>query len=136
MDTLQCAVVLAKLERFDWEVEQRKAIGARYKELFAAKVPVVSQRDDRTSVFAQFTVFVEDRQRMQEMLKNAGIPTAVHYPVPLNKQLAYNSVCGGDATPISGQIAKRVLSIPMSSDISNSDQESVVIALLSEIQND
>ncbi len=84
MDTLQCAVVLAKLERFDWEVEQRLKIGARYNKLLAGKVQVVTQRSDRTSGFAQYTVLIENREQVQEKLKAAGIPTAVHYRIPLN----------------------------------------------------
>jgi UDP-2-acetamido-2-deoxy-ribo-hexuluronate aminotransferase len=66
MDTLQCAVVLGKLERFEWEVEQRLKIGARYNQLFAGKVSTVTQRPDRTSVFAQYTVFVENREQVQD----------------------------------------------------------------------
>jgi UDP-2-acetamido-2-deoxy-ribo-hexuluronate aminotransferase len=93
MDTLQCAVVLAKLERFEWEVGQRLKIGARYNELLANKVPVVAQRPDRTSVFAQYTVLVENREQVQEKLKAAGVPTAVHYPVPLHLQPAYKDHC-------------------------------------------
>jgi UDP-2-acetamido-2-deoxy-ribo-hexuluronate aminotransferase len=130
MDTLQCAIVLAKLDRFDWEVGQRKSLGARYNELFAAKVPVVTQRTDGTSVFAQYTVFVEDRQHVQELLKNAGIPTAVHYPVPLNQQPAYRECCSGGATAISDVIAARVMSLPMGPDLAEADQNRIAELLL------
>jgi UDP-2-acetamido-2-deoxy-ribo-hexuluronate aminotransferase len=130
MDTLQCAIVLAKLDRFDWEVEQRKSLGARYNGLLAAKLPVVTQRSDRTSVFAQYTVFVEERQRVQELLKNVGIPTAVHYPLPLNQQPAYQSICRGEATPVSDEISKKVMSLPMSPDLSLIDLQDVVKSLL------
>lgn len=129
MDTLQCAVVLAKLERFDWEVERRLKIGARYNELLAGKVPVVSQRPDRTSVFAQYTVFVENREQLQEQLKIAGIPTAVHYPIPLNEQPAYRHLCCPDATPISKQRSSQVMSLPMSADLTALAQDSIVRAL-------
>lgn len=129
MDTLQCAVVLAKLERFDWEVEQRLKIGARYNELLVGKVPVVTQRTDRTCVFAQYTVFVENREKVQEKMKAAGIPTAVHYPIPLNEQPAYR--CPGYAyvTPVASSVAKRVMSLPMGSDLSFEAQLRVVAAL-------
>ena len=129
MDTLQCAVVLAKLERFDWEVEQRLKIGAQYNELFAGKVPVVTQRPDRSSVFAQYTVFVEDREAAQEKLKQAGIPTAVHYPVPLHLQPAYRDACrvhGG--VELAERMAKRVMSLPMSADLIGRQVASVVAA--------
>lgn len=129
MDTLQCAVVLAKLERFNWEVEQRLKIGARYNELLAGKVSVVTQRPDRTSVFAQYTVFVENREQLQEQLKVAGIPTAVHYPIPLNEQPAYRHLCCPDCTPISKQRASQVMSLPMSADLCDVSQDLIVKTL-------
>ena len=130
MDTLQCAVVLAKLERFDWEVEQRLKIGKRYNEMLAGKIPVVTQRPDRTSVFAQYSVFVENRELVQERLKAVGVPTAVHYPIPLNEQPAYRHLCRSNVTPVSQSTAKRVMSLPMSADLSSEDQERIVESLL------
>ncbi len=118
MDTLQCAVVLAKMERFNWEVEQRLKIGAHYNELLAGKIPVVKQHADRTSVFSQYTIFVENREALQDKLKKAGVPTAVHYPVPLNEQPAYRHLCCPDCTPVSQIVAKKVMSLPMSADMS------------------
>jgi UDP-2-acetamido-2-deoxy-ribo-hexuluronate aminotransferase len=130
MDTLQCAVVLAKLERFDWEVTQRLAIGARYNEGLAGRLPVVAQRPGRTSVFAQYTVFVDDRAACQAKLAGLGVPTAVHYPRPLNQQAAYEGRCRGNATPHAREVAARVLSLPMSADLSVDDQQRVVQSLL------
>lgn len=129
MDTLQCAIVLAKMERFEWEVEQRLKIGARYNELLAGKARTVTQRSDRTSVFAQFTVFVENREEVQKALSESGIPTAVHYPIPLNEQPAYKDLCCSDCTPISKTIARKVMSLPMSPDLSEKDQDQIVRAL-------
>ena len=135
MDTLQCAIVLAKLERFDWEIEERLKIGARYNDLLAGKVSVVTQRQGRTSVFAQYTVCVENREQVQERLKAVGIPTAVHYPVPLHVQPAYKALCR-----ISGSVkqteerARTVMSLPMSADLDAGMQESVVQALARAIQ--
>jgi len=131
MDTIQCAVVLAKLERFDWEVKQRQLIGQKYNELLAAaNVNLVTLRPDRTSVYAQCTVLVSDRAAVQKRLSEAGIPTAVHYPVPLNEQPAYKHLCCSDCTPIAQQIAKQVMSLPMSPDLSAEDQDKIVGALL------
>lgn len=129
MDTLQCAVVLGKLERFDWEVKQRLEIGARYNELFKSKVPTVTQRHDRTSVFAQYTVFVEDREQVQQQLKEAGIPTAVHYPIPLHRQSAYQILCKGADLRVSDQMAARVMSLPMSADLDDEAQRFIVKVL-------
>ena len=129
MDTLQCAIVLAKLERFSWEIEKRLEIGARYNKLLAGTVPFVSQRADRSSVFAQYTVFVENRDQLQETLKKSGIPTAVHYPIPLNEQPAYRHLCRPDSTPLSQQRARQVMSLPMSADLSQVDQDAICAAL-------
>lgn len=131
MDTLQCAVLLGKLQRFDWEVEQRLEIGARYNSLFASSLPVVAQRPDRTSVFAQYTVFVENRDLVQQKLKEAGIPTAVHYPVPLHHQPAYRGFCKAGPLPVSNSIAAKVMSLPMYPDMSPEIQNQIVDAMLS-----
>ena len=102
MDTLQCAVVLAKLDRFDWEVGRRIEIGQRYNDLFdRAGIDRVKQRPDRSSVFAQYTIRVPQREKVQIYLNNVNIPSAVHYPVPLNEQPAYRHLCCSDCTPIS-----------------------------------
>lgn len=119
MDTIQCAVVLAKLERFDWEVEQRKIIGSRYNQLLDdAGIIRVHQREDRTSVYAQYTVFTQDRELLQKKLSDQGIPTAVHYPVPANEQPAYKHLCCPDCTPTASKIAKQVMSLPMGAELS------------------
>lgn len=131
MDTLQCAVVLAKLERFDWEVEQRLEIGARYNALLADNVNFVIQRTDRTSVFAQYTVLVKDRESVQAQLQAAGVPTAVHYPVPLHRQEAYQAVSHGVDLAIAEWMAGRVMSLPMSADLSEEQQRVIVAALCS-----
>ena len=136
MDTLQCAIVLAKLERFEWEIEQRLAIGAGYNQLLdEAGIQRVQQRNDRTSVYAQYTVLLKNREKIQESLKHDGIPTAVHYPIPLNEQSAYIKHCNGN-TPFSTGIAKQVMSLPMSAEISFIQQETIVKALLKAILND
>ena len=84
MDTLQCAVLLAKFDRFDWEIARRLGVGERYNRMFdEAGIQRVQQRPDRTSAYAQYTIFVEDRAEVQSGLKARGIPTAVHYPMPL-----------------------------------------------------
>ena len=126
MDTLQCAIVLAKLERFDAEVARRIEIGARYNELMdEAGIRRVQQRTDRTSVFAQYTLFVDDRDTVQARLKEAGIPTAVHYPVPLNQQPAYCAICCPECTPNADEVAKTVVSVPMHPGLSSAEQDRV-----------
>jgi len=133
MDTIQCAVLLAKLERFEWEVKQRQRIAARYGELLAALgerigVPVV--RPDRTSVYAQYTIGVSERPRIQAALQEAGVPTAIHYPVPMHKQPAYAALGRWGPLPVSEQLAERVMSLPMDAYIDEAKQRTVVAQVL------
>ncbi len=131
MDTLQCAILLAKLERFEWEVQQRHEIGQRYNQLLdQVGIARIQQRSDRTSVYAQYTVILPNREALQKRLVGAGIPTAVHYPVPLNEQPAYKHLCCSDCTPVAQQLAKRVMSLPMSAEITAEQQQHIVAALL------
>ena len=127
MDTLQCAILLAKLERFEWEVQQRMAIGQRYNQLLdQAGIARVQQRPERTSVYAQYTVMVPNREVPQKRLAEAGIPTAVHYPVPLNEQPAYKHLCCPDCTPEAQQLAKQVMSLPMGADLDAKAQHGII----------
>ena len=148
MDTLQCAIVLAKLERFEWEVQQRKEIGQRYTDqilsLRAQTPSLRAQRSNpslediqtttirpyRTSVYAQYTVMVPNREALQKRLAEAGIPTAVHYPVPLNEQPAYKHLCCPECTPVAQQMAKQVMSLPMSAELQPEQQRSIMDALV------
>jgi UDP-2-acetamido-2-deoxy-ribo-hexuluronate aminotransferase len=130
MDTLQCAVVLAKLERFDWEIGRRIEIGERYNRLLDERgIGRIVQRLDRTSVFAQYTILVDDRDELRDRLLAEGVPTAVHYPVPLNAQPAYRDRCVAGALPHSHQAAGRVLSLPMHPYLDEPIQDRIVAAL-------
>jgi UDP-2-acetamido-2-deoxy-ribo-hexuluronate aminotransferase len=132
MDTLQCAVVLGKLDRFGWEIERRLALGDAYRTKLQAAVPnlqLLAVRPDRDCVWAQYTVFVDDREAVQAQLKAAGIPTAVHYPRPLHHQPAYARFAPSDACPQAVSAAARVMSLPMSADLTEAQQDEVVAAL-------
>jgi UDP-2-acetamido-2-deoxy-ribo-hexuluronate aminotransferase len=137
MDTLQCAIVLAKLERFKWEVKQRLEIGQRYTEQILSlrsqrsnqspeAIQPLNIRPERTSVYAQYTVMVPNRDKLQKRLAEAGIPTAVHYPVPLNEQPAYKHLCCPDCTPVAHQLAKRVMSLPIGPDLDAKAQHGII----------
>jgi UDP-2-acetamido-2-deoxy-ribo-hexuluronate aminotransferase len=128
LDTIQAAVLLAKLERFDWELQRRAELGARYQRRLQG-IEQVTVRPDRDSVWAQFTVMVDRRAEVQASLQAQGIPTAVHYPKPLNHQTAYAAFCCPGCCPVSSRLAERVLSLPMSADLTEADQDRVVRAL-------
>lgn len=128
LDTIQAAVLLAKLGAFDEESARRRAAAERYTRAFHAAgvmaTPVLAAGN--TSAWAQYTVQVNERDAVQERLKEHGIPTAVHYPIPLNKQPAVADP--GARLPVGDQVAAHVLSLPLSADLTETDQDRVVAA--------
>jgi UDP-2-acetamido-2-deoxy-ribo-hexuluronate aminotransferase len=132
MDTLQAAVLLSKLTVFSEEVQARERLGRRYSALLTgvARTPFIETFN--TSVYAQYTIEVDDRERVQEVLKGAGIPTAVHYPVPLNLQPAFAALKQpAGSFPCAETAARRVISLPMHPYLTDSQQDSVVAAVRS-----
>ena len=129
LDTLQAAILLPKLSILDEELEQRQEVAARYNRLLNAvgvkATPYVEAYN--ASAWAQYTVRVQGRDKVQKMLSDAGIPTAVHYPSPLNKQPAVADP--NVHLPTGDEVAKQVLSLPMSPGLSEQDQNQVVYAL-------
>jgi UDP-2-acetamido-2-deoxy-ribo-hexuluronate aminotransferase len=130
MDTLQCAIVLAKLERFEWELAQRTKVAARYDALLSGRIGMVARMPARTSAYAQYTVVVEERERIQAALQAAGIPTAVHYPVPIHRQPAYAHLSSPDCCPVAVEMASKVISLPMGPYLSPESAHTVAATLL------
>ena len=136
MDTLQCAIVLAKLERFEWEIQRRRWLADRYAQMFDVSNPALQRlavRSDRDCVWAQYTVLVEDRPLVQDALTAAGVPSAVHYPKPLHHQIAFAGGQDPAACEHSIAAARRVLSLPFSADLNEADQDRIVAALTAAI---
>ena len=134
LDSIQAAVLLAKLEIFDDEIDRRNDVANRYDRLldgFSDIVcPFVEQQN--VSAYAQYTVQLENRERVQERLKAAGIPTAVHYPATLNQQPAFAD--DDAALPVAERAALRVVSLPMHPYLSEADQDAVVAGLRSAVK--
>jgi len=130
MDTLQCAIVLAKLDRFDWELAERAKVAAQYDALLSGQCELISIRRDCTSAYAQYTVMVPERDRVQAELQRVGIPTAVHYPVPIHMQPAYAHLSEPHCFPVAVAMAKMVMNLPMSPYQSLSDTTKVAEGLL------
>jgi UDP-2-acetamido-2-deoxy-ribo-hexuluronate aminotransferase len=135
MDTIQCAIVLAKLERFDWEIEQRTKAAQLYTDLLGSSLRSVEAsesiypvaiRSGRTSVYAQYTIICFDRDSVKAKLSQAEVPTSIHYPVPLNEQAAYKHLCCFGCTPIASVLATQVLSLPMSPNLLSENQEKII----------
>lgn len=122
LDTLQAAILLPKLAVLDEEMKARQKVADEYGKLFETAIasqawqsPSVIQtpylEPHNTSAWAQYTIQVPNREALQERLKQAGIPTAVHYPIPLNKQPAVS-----DSTvklPVGDAVSRRVMSLPI-----------------------
>lgn len=126
MDTLQCAIVLAKLGRFEWEVQQRVEIGTRYNKLIdEVGIKRVQQRPDRTSMFAQYSFFQKNRCEFIAYMEEKGVPTAVHYPIPLNEQSAYE-IYPGRSMNNCRSLSELVVSLPMGPYLHREDQMKVV----------
>ncbi len=130
LDTLQCAILIPKLERFPWEIEQRQKIADRYHDAFSkfeGKMNLNRVRSERTSVWAQYTVSMKNRDAFAEAMKAKGVPTSIHYPMPVHEQPAYKQFRSG-SLPICETAAKQVISLPMYPDMTDAVQISVIAA--------
>lgn len=125
LDTLQAAILLPKLAILDDEIALRQQVAANYNQLLNEKgietTPFIEEHN--TSVYAQYTIRVKNREQVIEELQAKGIPTAVHYPIPLNKQPA---VASNDFLPVGDRIAQEVLSLPMHPYLSKEDIKKIV----------
>jgi UDP-2-acetamido-2-deoxy-ribo-hexuluronate aminotransferase len=132
LDSIQAAVLLAKLAIFPDEVATRARRGARYTELLTAVAGITTPfiEPHNTSVFAQYTVHLADRERVAARLGEQGIPTAVHYPIPLNLQPAFAGMSPpAGALPVAEGAASGVLSLPMHPYLQDAEQRQVAEAL-------
>ena len=140
IDTMQAAILLGKWPLFEQEVEARERVGAAYSNKLSLSgfngVPHLAPGN--TSVYAQYTVQVDQRLEVQAALKDQGIPTAVHYPTLLCQQPALrcaHSLCSNEChTPIAQAASERVLSLPMHPWLSETDQDNVVDGLVRALQ--
>jgi len=134
LDTIQAAVLLSKMTTFPDEVASRARVGKSYSQKFnsscAEKLVTPYIQDHNDSVFAQYTIQVDHRDRLQAYLSSVNIPSAVHYPVAVNRQPVF---AGQDWAQqkfeVADYVAARVLSLPMHPYLSESDQVSVVSAV-------
>jgi UDP-2-acetamido-2-deoxy-ribo-hexuluronate aminotransferase len=134
LDTLQAAVLLAKLEVFDEELTARTEIANRYSALLQGAVHTPHVLPERTSAWAQYTIELEDRDAVQAALEGAGIPTAVHYPTPLHLQPVYAELARTmgwtrASFPVAERAAERVLSLPMHPYLTPGQIEEIVEAV-------
>lgn len=131
LDTLQAAILLEKLTLFPDEVSRRQERAEIYNELLKAHVSIPYVESYNTSVFAQYTVSLKHRDRVQEKLTQAGIPTAIHYPIPLHKQPAIiRNISELPSLPVSEESAASVISLPFWPYMEPSDQKIIAETLV------
>lgn len=131
LDTLQAAVLLAKLEIFDDEIVARARVARRYSERLDNFVRTPRLAAGNDSVYAQYTIEVDHRADVIDALKSQGIPTAVHYPIPLTRQPAFAHLGYAPGSHAkSERAADRVMSLPMHPYLEEADQDRVIDAVL------
>ena len=130
LDTLQAAILLPKLEIFAEELVLRQHVSERYNALLneagILTTPFIEAHN--TSAYAQYTIQVENREQVQAKLQEAGIPTAVHYPIPLNKQPAVADAAV--SLPVGDAVAEKVMSLPMHPYLAEEDINKVVLGIV------
>lgn len=126
LDTLQAAILLPKLEILDDEMQARQRVAETYNQLFTevgiTTIPFIEAHNQ--SAWAQYTIRVDNRDEIQAKLKEEGIPTAVHYPIPLNKQPAVADV--NAVLPVGDAVAQKVMSLPMHPYLTKEEQDKIV----------
>jgi len=130
LDTLQAAILLAKMEIFPEEVNLRQQVAQRYSDGLEGKVKIPLVKDFNVSAWAQYSVLHPNRDQIISRLKEKGIPTAIYYPIPLHLQQAFNQLGlqEGDF-PVSEKTSREIFSLPfypyLPEDIQNTIIESI-----------
>lgn len=142
LDTIQCAILLAKMERYDWEVEQRNRVAHRYTEAFKGLEKIDPQfstplvKPGNISVWAQYTLTMSHREIFQKKMQELQVPTTVHYPMTMPDQPWYKK-----HTPLQHDIsisrwaADHVISLPMYPDMDDRTQDIVIDAVKKSIEH-
>lgn len=135
MDSIQASILLAKLSIFPDEILARQEVACRYRrELASAGVEVTEVREYNMSVFAQFTIKTDCRDVVVDALSSAGVPSAVHYPVPLYRQPAL--LQQDVSLPETEKACSQVLSLPMHPYLTSDEQELVIRSLIDACSTD
>lgn len=131
LDTLQAAILLAKLPFFEGEVTARQRVADYYRSHLQNRVRLPVIKADNVSVYSQFTIRLDDRERVQNYLANLDIPTAIHYPAPLHMQPVFAKLKYKKSDfPVALQAANEVLSLPMHPFMSTEQQDQVIEGVL------
>ncbi|WP_299186441.1 DegT/DnrJ/EryC1/StrS aminotransferase family protein [uncultured Aquimarina sp.] len=130
LDTLQASILFEKLKHYDNDILRRQNVANKYNELLSEKFILPLIEDHNTSVWAQYSIRVKNRDILQKELREKGIPTAVHYPKPLHLQecFSYLGYKEGDF-PISEKVSKEIMSLPMNPYLTDQEIEYITMEL-------
>ncbi len=130
LDTIQAAVLLEKLAIFEDEIAARQQVAERYNERLGHRVRVPRLIAGASSVWAQYTIVTEQRDRVAAACKAAGVPTAIYYPLALSQQTAYRHYPKpGTGVPVSERLSRQVLSLPMHPYLDAATQDRIIAAV-------
>ncbi|AQU88309.1 aminotransferase DegT [Komagataeibacter nataicola] len=132
LDTLQAAIILAKLDRFDAELARRRAIASAYDRGITGHLTPPARVADSESSWAIYSVLTRgeaDRAAMQEKLKARGVASAIYYPRPLHRQPAYEGCHDGASLPVAEDISRRIMALPLHPELSDNDVARVIAAV-------
>lgn len=134
LDTIQAAILIEKLKIFPEELERRGTIAQRYSKTLAHsnRIRVPRVIDGASSTWAQYTIQVPDRDRLQSDLKAKGIPSAIYYPIPLSQQKAYSAFPTAPV-PVSERLSRTVISLPMHPYLDEATQDFIVETVLESV---
>ncbi|WP_415883464.1 DegT/DnrJ/EryC1/StrS family aminotransferase [Neptuniibacter sp. QD34_54] len=133
LDTIQAAILLEKIKIFPDELKKRQSVAELYRKKLSgiSGICLPHIKDFNVSAYAQYTLITDSRDKLQEGLANKGIPTAVHYPIPLNKQPAVQDLsadlCVGDS------LSEKVLSLPMNPYLNEDEQDMICENIISSL---
>ncbi|HSZ74182.1 MAG TPA: DegT/DnrJ/EryC1/StrS aminotransferase family protein [Rhizomicrobium sp.] len=134
LDTIQAAILIEKLKIFSEEIEMREAVARRYNEAFAKsnRIRVPRVIASAQSTWAQYTIQVPERDKLQADLKAKGVPTAIYYTIPLSAQKAYAHY-PSTPVPVSEGLGKTVISLPMHPYLDEATQDKIIAAVLESV---
>lgn len=130
LDTIQAAVLLAKLEVFAVEVELRQKLASYYDLKLSTYVQTPKVAEGNTHVYGQYTIRLQNRDEVARKLAKLGVPTAVHYPIPLHRQSAMQGVCRTHDTRNSDHLSDEVMSLPMHPYLEAEQQDFVIDSVM------
>ena len=137
LDSLQAAVLLTKLEVFEGELARREAIAGIYDAALADFVTIPARVPESASAWAIYAILLRDgaqRDAVQAVLKEKGVPSAIYYPKPLHHQPAYREAHDGAALPVSEDLGTRILALPIHPDLTDAQADYVAAAVKAAIQ--